>query len=86
MLNTILICTIINGVFCGAALYTYEKGCNPIVALMAYAVIACGIFVILLGLESFVSFIFKTEINMSVVLALTACQIPLTWRSNNENN
>lgn len=86
MLDTILICTIINGVFCGAALYTYEKGCNPIVALMAYAVIACGIFVILLGLESFISFIFKTEINMSVVLALTACQIPLTWRSNNEDN
>lgn len=86
MLDTILICTIINGVFCGAALYTYEKGCNPIVALMAYAVIACGIFVILLGLESFVSFIFKTEINMSVVLAITACQIPLTWRSNNEDN
>lgn len=86
MLDTILICTIINGVFCGAALYTYEKGCNPIVALMAYAVIACGIFVILLGLESFISFIFKTEINMSVVLAITACQIPLTWRSNNEDN
>lgn len=86
MLDTILICTIINGVFCGAALYTYEKGCNPIVALMAYAVITCGIFVILLGLESFVSFIFKTEIDMSVVLAITACQIPLTWRSNNEDN
>ena len=86
MFNTILICTIITGVFCGAALYTYEKGCNPIVALVAYAIIACGIFVVLLGLESFVSFIFKTEIDMTLVLALTACQIPLTWRNKNEHN
>lgn len=86
MLDTILICTIITGVFCGAALYTYSKGCNPIAALAAYAIIACGIFVIMLGLQSFISFIFKTEIDMSVVLAITACQIPLTWRSNNEDN
>lgn len=81
MLDTILICTIIAGVFCGAALYTYEEGCNPIVALAAYAIITCGIFMIILGLESFVSFILKSEIDITFVLALTACQTPLSWRN-----
>lgn len=86
MLNTILICTIISGVFCGAALYTYTKGCHPIVALIAHSIIACGVFVIMLGLQSFVSFIFKDEIDISLVLTMTACGMPLTWRSKNEND
>lgn len=86
MLDTIFICAIITGVFCGAAIYTYDKGCNPIVALLAHAFIACGVFVIMLGLESFISFIFGTEIDITLVLSITACGMPLTWRSNNENN
>lgn len=86
MLDTILICTIISGVFCGAALYAYTKGRDPIVALIAHSIIACGIFVIMLGLHSFLSFIFKDEIDMSLVLAMTACTIPVTWRNKNENN
>ena len=86
MLNTILICSIITGIFCGAAIYTYDKGCHPIVALLAHTFIACGVFIIMLGLQSFISFIFKSEINISLVLAITACGMPLTWRNKNEHD